>query len=1153
MEIILNYYLLEKSHIVLNLKNFLIMKKLTSILAVLFFAITAVFAQESQESKTVEIDLASGTVKSGLAKSIVWLTDSVQITQESRSLYGSQGAAGAVDETSISKPKLTDGQNFIFKVTSTTFPQIINIDITYEGTNYGGIVVGTSKSGGKVVADPSCIASLSTAENGTHKIKVVGGASQVHVQNYSTTPLHVTKIAVTCAVKGYVEQEEAQTDTATVTSMAEVLTALGTRTNVVVLYKNLKPITKVSNGTYFEDFMPDGTTKLKTQRALPAEFDCYGTYSAAEGKFSVDSITDLHAFSHLHILKNYYDQNSADPNILKVLNITEPVIVTAVDGSNVFVQYVYARDNNAMYYDHLVINGAHSLKVGDQITSFNAKYNKKTTLTLDEENTVLVRNAFFNVDAASVTTGTTNNTVKSAAMSNITNLQNNAAKAMQLPNGGIIAKENDKYFYIINTDSLYIRPAEGVALDAFVGKQMNLAIKGVVDYCNTADQSNSFIVTSIKEINTNYDNISLWLKAAAEGEGEGSLKNPVIVTHSEFKNSKQYIFIGDATGGLCLMGTIDQGKIDTIKTGHVLTGISGKLDLSTTTKAPQLAIPSNLTIVDSLQSLEPIEVTIEELLQEEAAAVNENRAAIKYANRLVKITKVLKTASYVKNNPRLFGLVQTIGAEKDTLIYSTNTLNAYHTAVFSSSIPMNIVGIVDFRCINANNLYSIFPRSTEDIKDGYDQPVVSPAPGTYYTDNGLEITITCDDPAMTNIYYTFDSTIDPTIDDCETYEGPFTITQDTTIWFAAEYGDRYSEVYSVTYKVRPESEKIVTATWSIEEGATIESFENVTVTFAGVDSVGRQLDGVAVTEVVSNTSTVKILYSVAEDGTTTAIGVLPNTRNGLSVTYAVAEDKGYNLVEGKILKNGNYRIVIPQGVLVFNPRRKDANGNSLPVVKNVEEFVLNFTIKNDYKEKVDPTAVDATFTANPEDNSTLKSIKEVIVTFTDKSNITINDLGATPRPDVWPFLNQVAQATEDELGDITQGATQPVAPMYCEVVEGTTNAVRFYIASDLIEEGTTEITAEGAYSLTIPAGVILFSETEMNKNITLNYIVKDDKTNVDIVVINDIYTVNGTIVAEGEFQIFTITGQDVTNMNGRLSSGVYVVRTANAVGKVIIK
>ena len=58
---------------------------------------------------------------------------------------------------------------------------------------------------------------------------------------------------------------------------------------------------------------------------------------------------------------------------------------------------------------------------------------------------------------------------------------------------------------------------------------------------------------------------------------------------------------------------------------------------------------------------------------------------------------------------------------------------------------------------------------------------------------------------------------------------------------------------------------------------------------------------------------------------------------------------------------------------------------------------------------------------------------------------------------------------------------------------------------------------------------------------------------IEYATLTDLYVENGMIVTEGEFQIFTVTGQNVTNMNGRLTSGVYVVRTATAVGKVVIK
>ena len=59
--------------------------------------------------------------------------------------------------------------------------------------------------------------------------------------------------------------------------------------------------------------------------------------------------------------------------------------------------------------------------------------------------------------------------------------------------------------------------------------------------------------------------------------------------------------------------------------------------------------------------------------------------------------------------------------------------------------------------------------------------------------------------------------------------------------------------------------------------------------------------------------------------------------------------------------------------------------------------------------------------------------------------------------------------------------------------------------------------------------------------------------NVENVILSDIFVQEGTIIAEGEFQIFTITGQNVTDMNGRLDNGVYVVRRGNATAKVVVK
>ncbi len=58
---------------------------------------------------------------------------------------------------------------------------------------------------------------------------------------------------------------------------------------------------------------------------------------------------------------------------------------------------------------------------------------------------------------------------------------------------------------------------------------------------------------------------------------------------------------------------------------------------------------------------------------------------------------------------------------------------------------------------------------------------------------------------------------------------------------------------------------------------------------------------------------------------------------------------------------------------------------------------------------------------------------------------------------------------------------------------------------------------------------------------------------VDEVVISNIYTQGGTIVVDSDVRIYTIAGQDVTDMNGNLVSGVYVVKTDNGAIKVVVK
>ena len=66
---------------------------------------------------------------------------------------------------------------------------------------------------------------------------------------------------------------------------------------------------------------------------------------------------------------------------------------------------------------------------------------------------------------------------------------------------------------------------------------------------------------------------------------------------------------------------------------------------------------------------------------------------------------------------------------------------------------------------------------------------------------------------------------------------------------------------------------------------------------------------------------------------------------------------------------------------------------------------------------------------------------------------------------------------------------------------------------------------------------VKFSATTPIKNVTID---------------NSVYATNGTVYAEGEFQIFSVSGQNVTELNGQLN-GIYVVKTAKGIQKVAVK
>lgn len=253
----------------------------------------------------------------------------------------------------------------------------------------------------------------------------------------------------------------------------------------------------------------------------------------------------------------------------------------------------------------------------------------------------------------------------------------------------------------------------------------------------------------------------------------------------------------------------------------------------------------------------------------------------------------------------------------------------------------------------------------------------------------------------------------------------------------------------------------ITATWSIEEYATIESFTDVTVTFAG--------EGIESVKATNSYACVWFYEKDAEGNYNLVTnqctdGYLDATASGTSLTLGADPGCYSDDWTSPFNRKGDYRIVIPAGGIYFNGDKANAN---------TEEYVLNFTIYNDI---VELDEIDATFTANPENNSTISEIKEVVITFPEYEVIAVSE------PDFATGSNIPMVSMVDEL----TGSAMPAGYIMFRPGDALNQLVLY--VDPTYTGGMESFAAEGQYVINIPAKVVSFSNG-VNKAFQLNYTV----------------------------------------------------------------
>ncbi len=670
--------------------------------------------------------------------------------------------------------------------------------------------------------------------------------------------------------------QEATNQIPEVSTMEELFNALGDKESIQVLFKNLEP-KFVTKNLYIDAYMPDEKTLINSSKVIPSKADVIGTYKFVEDyngyRFVFDSIINIHSFHCLNYTKEYYNQTKESIALETITAIT-PMIVTAIDGNNVFVQYKNL--DKTPCNDMLSINGKHSLTLGDKIENIPAKY-IPTKIEINGTDTAILRNDYFIVESTNIGTTTPNNRIQYAPISSLDILNTSffIAKAVQLPIGGTIEKKENTYNYTLNSQSIELK-SNTINLEEYIGQTLEQPIFGVLDNKHTANNTFAVIVNKIEELNTNYETIAEWIEAAQSGITTGSLKNPVNVTLSIYQSYKSFVFIEDKTAAICL--NFGDLKENPIKTGHVISGIKGTLkvvdDKTNLTIAPQITMTSddttNIQILDSI-TVYPMNITIAELNADEKAIANGE--APKYANRLVQINGVKKGSKWIGNNPRVYPLIQ----GEDTLAYSTSTLKDFSSKL--ETLQMTIIGVIDYQTINASKLYSIYPRSIDDVH--LVAPEFTPIEDVYEKEVKVTLSMFGEKGVdYTNVYYTIDGS-DPFYG--TEYTEPITITENTTILAIATYLNDES-------KTSP----AVEATYTI-----VDKIDVPQPTFTP-DATEEYTDQVDVT--INNTATnAVILYDLEGQAPTSTSRIYNNQPLRLTQTTTIAA------VAALIDKKGNIR------------------------------------------------------------------------------------------------------------------------------------------------------------------------------------------------------------------------------------------------------
>ena len=519
--------------------------------------------------------------------------------------------------------------------------------------------------------------------------------------------------------------QESITD-ASIVPEVTTLEELKANEGVLSVVKNVT-IKKRSEGYYIDYVMFDEVYVANFN--VEGTFDLFGLYDG--GAFAVYEVRNAYGFGSIADLNTYV---SIYPDAAgQAYEITNPLLVTHVEGDYVFVQYEGVGSwGQAIRSGNVLIGANIDVKRGDMIQGLKG-VSTPCDYTQDEYYTITVhKGASFTVaEDAELTVVSSDNAIDYGQAQELVYMTNSIAdlqgNALKIKPVGEVLEDGGRYYYReesyswdpeTETDVVIYYTLELVSsevdLAEWVGAELEGSIIGVLDYMNTTDDEAKLYVHGLASNNIEYQNIGEVLAAGplSDYTMTVSVANPVVVTYVYDAGWSAGVTVQDETGAIFL-SLYDPMTVENIKVGDMLSGIKGGASWGGG-QAPALFgynadsyVDYPLDVVSSGHDVAAVTATIAELNAERDIFAN-YQIAYEWVNRLVLLQNVTFDYAIDEGGEEWPCLKQ----GEDVLFVVKNFAELFSVEKGQS---FDVVGVADYNRMNLSGLYTIHPRSAADF------------------------------------------------------------------------------------------------------------------------------------------------------------------------------------------------------------------------------------------------------------------------------------------------------------------------------------------------------------------------------------------------------------------------------------------------------